>query len=152
MWKHFLRLMVEIEDAIILSQGQLSIAQNVVDISKALRIQLCKQGKANGSWPSTIRNAVNYRQDYGIWYPYNRAERDCVALTTRMSRWVPDDPNGFVIGTSTDELVNFADVCNVIVQLLTASLRDISKRSSVTGRSFVDRQPFKFLRHWEILD
>ncbi len=150
MWTQFLKLLVEIENSIILSQGQLPIAQSAVDISKSLRKQLCKQGKGNGSWPSTFRNAVNYKHDYGIWYPYNRAERDCTTLTTRMRRWVPDNPSGFAIDTSRDELVNFADICNVIAQLLTASLRDISKRSPGVRQSFVDRQPFKFLRHWQI--
>jgi hypothetical protein len=150
MWKQFLKLLVEIEDVIVLSQGQLSVAQDAVDVSKTLRMQLCNRGKGNGSWPSMIRNAVNYRHDYGIWYPYNRAERDCLTLTTRMGRWIPDNPYGFVMDTSTDELINFADICNVIAQLLTASLRDISKRSPKARRSFVDQKPFKLLRHREI--
>ena len=146
MWKLFLAFLVDTENSILQTHGQIPDAIKTVDVSTKLRAILCLQNKASGSWPSTVRNAVNYRHDYGIWYPYTRKAQSCLDLSARMKRWHPDDPKGFDIGASREHLADFADACNVVTQLLTASLRDIARRSPKSGKSFVDHQPFKLLR------
>lgn len=150
MWKRFLAFLVETENSIISSQGSLPAAQAAVKISKELRAQLCRQGKNDGAWPSTVRNAINYRQDYGVWYPYSRKVEFATDLINRMTRWQPADPLGFEIGGTKDELLCFTDICNVVTQILTSALQDISARSPYAGRSFVDRHAFKLLRHRQI--
>ena len=35
---------------------------------------LSNGGAVNGTWLSTVRNSVNYRLEYGAWYPYNESE------------------------------------------------------------------------------
>ncbi|WP_394696161.1 hypothetical protein [Pseudoxanthomonas japonensis] len=60
-------------------------------------------GSANGSWLSEIRNSVNYRFDYGSWYPYEgssvevgdllkilRAARDGLASIPEPESAVPE--------------------------------------------------------------
>ncbi|RAK51475.1 hypothetical protein [Phenylobacterium deserti] len=36
----------------------------------SLQDALNDQGRVNGNWLSQVRNAVNYRQELGVWYPY----------------------------------------------------------------------------------
>ena len=146
MWKKFLSLLVNTENTIIQYQGTLPAAMEAVRVSTALRAELCKKGQNDGAWPSSIRNAINYRQDFGVWYPYTNTMAAASALTQRMSRWKPQDPLAFEIGHGRDDLACFADLCNVIAQIMTAALQDISARSPRPRQSFVDRHAFKFLR------
>jgi hypothetical protein len=146
MWKQMLSLLVELESSIILMQGQIPAAMTAVGISTLLRAKLCQKGKANGAWPSSIRNSVNYRHDLAVWYPYGQRQTFYDTLASRMSRWKPNDALGFDINQTSSDLVSFAEICNVLSHILTAVLKDISSRAPVARRSFVDRVAFKLLR------
>lgn len=146
MWKLFLDLVVELEEQLILTQGQSQDALNASQTLTDLRKQLCRRGKNNGSWLSSVRNDLNYRHDYGVWYPYKVTSRVALSLITRMQRWLPGAVDEYEIGWGSDELGCFVDSCNVMARLLTAALSDLSMRSRKTRYGFVDRQPFKLLR------
>lgn len=146
MWGYFLQLLADIENSILSSQGHISSALQAVQVSKSLRISLCSQGKNNGAWPSSIRNAVNYRHDYGVWYPYSRSAKQAEDLVKRMKNWSQLDSPSVLIGGATDDLSKFVDLCNIVTQFMTGALKDVSKRATSSGKSFVDRYPFKLLR------
>lgn len=146
MWKLFLDLVMELEGQLILTQGQSQDALHAVQTLTDLRKQLCRRGKNNGSWLSSVRNDLNYRHDHGVWYPYKVTSKVATSLITRMQRWLPGAVDGYEIGRVSDELGCFVDSCNVMTRLLTAALSDLSMRSTKTRYSFVDRQPFKLLR------
>lgn len=146
MWKAFLTLLVQVEEQIIRTQGHDPNAIATVQVLTVLRTQLCRQGKTNGAWPSTVRNNVNYRHDYGVWFPYKLTTKATNELLLRMSKWTPNADDGYRIGTSSDDLACFVDICNVLTQLLTAALSDIARRSPRSRSGFVDRLPFRLLR------
>ena len=146
MWKLFLSLVVDLEAQLILGQGQSQDALVAVEILTELRKQLCRRGKNNGAWLSSIRNDLNYRHEHGVWYPYKVTGRAANALIARMQRWMPTAADGYEIGKVSDDLGCFVDSCNVLTRLLTAALNDLSSRAAHTRSSFVDRQPFKLLR------
>lgn len=150
MWKRFLAFLIDTENAIISSLGSLPAALEAVRVSTQLRAHLCRSGKNDGAWPSSIRNAINYRQDFDVWYPYKRSEAAALKLSNRMNHWRPSDPLAFDIGQGRDDLSCFADLCKVVAQILTASLQDISARSPRAGQCFVDQHPFKLLRQRQI--
>lgn len=146
MWRLFLDLVIELEGQLILTQGQSQDALYAVQTLTDLRKQLCRRGKNNGSWLSSVRNDLNYRHEHGVWYPYKVTNKLATSLITKMQRWLPDVADGYEIGGAKDELSCFVDSCNVMTRLLTAALSDLSTRSTKTRQSFVDRQPFKLLR------
>lgn len=146
MWKLFLALVLELETQLILTQGQSQDALAAVQVLTDLRQQLCRRGKNNGAWLSSVRNDLNYRQGHGVWYPYLVTDRAASALMARMQRWIPTTADGYEIGKVSDDLGCFVDSCNVMNRLLTAALRDLSHRAATSRSSFVDRQPFKLLR------
>ncbi|MCE3605549.1 hypothetical protein LXA47_18350 [Massilia sp. P8910] len=146
LWKQFLDFLIELENTIVLTQGQVPVAIDAVRVSTQLRTHLCRQGKGNGAWPSGIRNSLNYRHEHGVWYPYTKKAQSSADLAARLHRWKPGSQHSFEIGPTRDDLTCFADTCNVITQLLTASLSDIALRSPQRGKSFVDHFPFKLLR------
>ena len=146
MWRHFLQLVLDLESQLILTQGQSQDVLDAVEILTELRRQLCRRGKHNGSWLSSIRNDLNYRQAHGVWYPYKVNDKSATALYARMQRWIPKAADGFEIGSVKDDLRCFVDSCNVMSRLLTAALSDLSGRATRARSSFVDRKPFKLLR------
>lgn len=146
MWSYFLKFLADIENSILLSQGQIPSALQAVQVFTSLRTNLCSQGKNNGAWPSSVRNAVNYRHDYGVWYPYTRSAREAEDLAKRMKNWSQLDSPCVLSGAATDDLSKFIDTCNVVNQLMTHALKDVAKRATTSGKSFVDRYPFKLLR------
>jgi hypothetical protein len=146
MWKLFLKLVLDQESQLILTQGQSHDALHAVQVLTELRKQLCRSGNSNGAWLSSVRNDLNYRHGRGVWYPYFITGNTATALITRMHRWMPTAADGYEIGKVSDDLACFIDSCNVMTQLLTAALRDLSRRATKTRSSFVDRQPFRLLR------
>ena len=146
MWKLFLALVVELERQLILTQGQSQDALLAVQTLTELRKQLCRRGKSNGSWLSSVRNDLNYRHEHGVWYPYRVTGKAAISLIIRMRRWLPTSADGYEIGKVNDDLGCFVDSCNVMTRLLTAALFDLSSRATKARSSFVDRQPFKLLR------
>lgn len=146
MWRLFVELVVELEGQLILTQGHSQDALQAVQTLTELRKQLCRRGKNNGSWLSSVRNDLNYRHDHGVWYPYKVTSKVATSLITRMQRWLPGAGDGYEIGKVSDDLGCFVDSCNVMTRLLTAALSDLSMRATKTRYSFVDRQPFKLLR------
>jgi len=146
MWKLFLALVVGLERQLILTQGQSHDAQVAVQILTELRTQLCRRGKNNGAWLSSVRNDLNYQHGHGVWFPYRVTKRAANALMAKMQLWIPTTPYGYEISKVSDDLGYFVDSCNVMIRLLTAALNDLSERAAQTRSSFVDRQPFKLLR------
>lgn len=146
MWALFLDLVLFVEQELILNQAQSQEALAAVQVLTQLRRLLCRQGKNNGAWLSTVRNNLNYRHEYGVWYPYNVTSKFAATVTRRMARWMPEHPDGYEIGKAHDDLGCFVDACNVMTRLLTCALDDLANRSLRAKASFVDQRPFKLLR------
>jgi hypothetical protein len=145
MWSILLEFLKEIEISIISNMGQHPATLAAVDISSKLRVQLCNQGRNNGAWPSLMRNSINYKHEYGVWYPYE-SSKVLHRTAAILPRWMPSDLRGFDFSSKPDELVALAEICNVLSHMLTATLKDISNRSPRARSCFVDRGPFKLLK------
>lgn len=146
MWKQFLELLLYVENQLVLTQGQSQAAQSAVLVLAELRRHLCKQGKNNGAWLSSVRNDLNYKQRYGVWYPYAVTSKFAERLSHRMSRWTPGHSHGGSLDGSDGDLACFVDACNLTTSLLTTAHADIARRAAKARTSFVDRMPFRLLR------
>lgn len=145
MWSILLNFLKDVEASIIANMGQHPATLAAIDVSSKLRAKLCSQGKNNGAWPSLMRNVINYKQEYGVWYPYDSAKLlQCTSAI--LPRWKPSDIRGFDFSSKSNDLVALAEICNVLSHMLTATLKDISSRSPVARSCFVDRGPFKLLK------
>lgn len=60
--------------------------------------------------PSAVRNAVNYRRDYGVWYPYANFDRSFLSLSTRSLSWRNADTTTPMVRPLSDfaALMNFS--------------------------------------------
>lgn len=150
MWAILLGFLVSLETSMVLNQGHIAAALDAVKVSSTLRTAMCQQGKNNGAWPSMVRNAVNYRQDFGVWFPYSLKQSYCDSISLRLGRWTPTHPSGFSIDKPQGDLGTFADICTIMSRLVTAVLKDISWRAPKSRSCFVERLPFKLLRERQV--
>lgn len=151
MWKVFLKLLVTIESSILKALGPIPSAMHAISVSEGIRKALCQRGNNDGGWTSTVRNAINYRQEYGLWYPYTKKMPYYKQAATRLRRWQPSDPEGFDLQPTGNEVEGLADVCAFLSHLLITILKDISARAPDSRSCFVDRGAFKLLRHRSII-
>lgn len=151
LWKQFLTLMLNLENSIVLSYGNSAAGQNAIALMKKLRAQLCSRGKTDGSWPSMVRNTLNYKHGHGVWFPYKRTKKECVDLATRLEKWYPKLGREVEMENTSDELEQFADCCNVMAYFLTTALVDLSSRCTSQRKSFVDQHVLKMLRQHKLI-
>lgn len=147
MWKVLVGKFLGIEVSILNVLGPSKDALKAIEVSTQLRKALSQQGKANGAWPSFVRNGINYRQEFKVWYPSSPQQKIIAGLQGRQFRWQPQHPLGFELSAGDTSLLAFSDVCSVISRVLTAILKDIVSRSPNRRSCFVERTAFKYLKH-----
>ena len=106
-------LIEKIPEATGLSQHRLEAMENLGDIKKAIS----RSGACNrGNWLSQVRNAVNYRHTYGVWFPYRNA-RFNTELINRSDLW-KQPISSFDIRNQKNEIDIFFMTSNMILSLL----------------------------------
>lgn len=145
MWQHFLKLLRAAENDILGKYAGSTDAAAALYELKNLQTELCNSGKSNGSWLSTVRNNLNYRHDYGVWFPFECTKKTAESLGARMLEWRPNAQRT-PVPKGAHSLAPFISACNITTSLLTGALAEISKRSPKPSSSFVARQPYRLLR------
>jgi hypothetical protein len=70
-------------------------------------------GTQNGAWLSEVRNAINYRFEYGVWYPY--------------------DSNALVTGTSVAAAMNDVMAGTLPIPKANLALSDPERACRISG-------------------
>jgi hypothetical protein len=89
-----------------------------------LEIYLRQDHTKSGSWLSEIRNLTNYRQEFGLWFPYTNSQVDGQELTRIIKRWKAD-PNTLFPLNQSNPIVLYVWICTVIVSICHAVVTDI---------------------------
>ncbi|MEP6960660.1 MAG: hypothetical protein ABI995_01180, partial [Acidobacteriota bacterium] len=93
------------------------------------------EASPKGNWLSTVRNRVNYRHDFGAWYPY-RGQHPTGAVDDRLVlNWLHDPMSINLTSHNEGELRRFQETCSFIIATCRVLAEDMSERCS-TGRSF----------------
>jgi hypothetical protein len=125
-------------------RGPLSQAEAQAVFAQIDRFQEIVKRKSNHSWLSVIRNDVQYRQEFRVWFPLQLRIREREVLSRRASRW-SGDPMAINFDGTGGALGEFVTCCCFVVSLCLAMLTRISERSSVGKQSFVRLGPIAFL-------
>ncbi len=145
-WGVFIGRLKELEAGVMAGPLPATDAQSVFVVLTRLR-ELLADGQGaggNGSWLSSVRNAVQYRHSLDVWFPAAVSTRDRKALARIARGW---GGNPMQIGLATapcGELGKFLSGCTFLVALCRALLGRIGERSS-SGKSFVHFGPMRFL-------
>jgi hypothetical protein len=96
---------------------------------------ICEGGHNTGGWLSHIRNLVNYRHEYGAWFPYQEAVGTTKSLFDIVDKWKADPLKVAMQPGSTDHLRLHLGACVFIVNLCRLVSLDMSSKCP-KGRSF----------------
>lgn len=123
-WREFHKSLKELQQKII----EANILKSDKDrLTKELKsfISLISANGSNDSWPSQMRNNIQYRQEEGVWYPY-KGKMKTSLLSSEIKLVVQNDqfigPNAFVAG---NDIANFKSACFSIISFSRSILNDI---------------------------
>lgn len=87
-WVGFLKFLLALEKSIKSSASPKPDRVNALSELSSLMAGLKHSGSQNGAWLSEVRNAINYRFEYGVWYPYENCATTGIVGKNAMSRTI----------------------------------------------------------------
>lgn len=145
-WKIFYKFLIEVENVLAQKFSSSPDAITAIKTSQALRKSLSRENCSQGSWLSQSRNSINYRHEYGIWFPYKINRQKASSIARGFDNWQLEDSDWEAKISSADLAEAHQSNSHAIAALLTCSLKDLAKRNTCQGKSFVDKLPFALLR------
>lgn len=130
LWELFCRQLRTQSEALLRSSV---MHQETVRLLADIEAALTQGGHNGGSWLSHIRNMVNYRHEYGVWYPYRGSDASPSNLVDLTRRWT-GYPTQIQIRAAVP-ITQFVAVCTGIVSLCHLLVTDMH-RSWHGGNSF----------------
>jgi len=101
--------------------------------------------RAGYSWLSGIRNDLQYRHHYGVWFPAKLKQNDKLSLSQLIRDWQRDPMEIDLDMRRLGLLGDFVAACIFIVALCHTMLVRIAERSAAGDQSFVRLGPMWFL-------
>lgn len=73
LWKVFLHFL----DSLVVEISREGDLQSTLLVTRIIEIKDClrNSGYGDGGWLSSVRNDINYKQDYGLWYPHKNFDK-----------------------------------------------------------------------------
>lgn len=96
---------------------------------------LCFDSCLKGNWLSVVRNRINYKHQFGAWYPY-RSQSPSGTIEERLTKKWLGDPMAINLGSPNCETMRrFQETCSFIIGVCRVLALDMATRCS-TGKSF----------------
>lgn len=136
LWTIFYEEMRRLSNKILSRSGVREDQQQVATKIDELCEALCSNGNAGGGWLSSVRNKVNYQQDFGAWFPYGGMTKGIAdELFDLRTLWTKDPIKILIVSRSKGEHIRFLGTCAFIVSLARSMTLDMSGRHP-ENRSF----------------
>jgi hypothetical protein len=135
-WRQFERLLSDLQSLVLTGPGLISDKQEVFNFLNSIR-DILNADESRANWLSKVRNNLNYRQDYGAWFPHGSGKHwtDVDALF----RSFLADPIATKAAGELKPIVRFTKGCALIVSLFCEVLRDVAQRHSTNESFLLDR-------------
>lgn len=131
-WKEFGLLLSGLETRILsnVSIGTIADRQDASMLLNQLRNILqsdrCTQSY---NWLSQIRNNLNYRHEYGAWYPHEKSSKFRSSFHTNSACW-KKDPSEIASHQEDHPILKFSKGCTLILSILHTLIIEMEKRNS----------------------
>lgn len=122
-----------------LSSDKDSFAKLVNQLTACMKQNNCQ----DGNWLSQTRNYINYRHDYGVWFPYD-AGLDYRKVNEDLASSLSGDLRDIVVENEISVRA-FVKCCVLIYRMCKASVLDMAERCP-KGRSFHKDAAINFMR------
>lgn len=107
------------------SQSRQAVAVLFVEILDVMRTAPC-HSKAN--WLSHVRNEINYKHQYGAWFPHQGAKQFRTKVADNIGLWRKSPQ--FQKAKSEHALCHFSAVCGALVSIAREIVLDMAERNS----------------------
>ena len=127
-------------------QGPLSQADSQAVCSQLDKIRNIMQRGSEFSWLSLIRNDLQYKHKYGVWFPERINKKEHNLLIKCCMSW-QNDPMTIVLDAPSPKNINtFAAACSFIISLCYSLLVKIGLGSS--SKNFANYGPIAFMNEF----
>jgi hypothetical protein len=132
-------LLLSIESSDLISADKVAVSAKLDALLKVLT----NASAIAGSWPSRVRNEINYRHGFGVWYPHS--ETNDVDYYMRLIRSIfSSDPSAIELGDD-ESFESFVRLCFFIVNMTRVTAIDMARLHG-GGKSFQEAGPMVILR------
>lgn len=83
---------------------------------------------------SNIRNGINYRREYGVWFPYSGFDRRYESALRNSSGWRDGNCGGYVVATSAPGLTSLFNFSYIMVRVCLSLCRAGAKYFEGRGK------------------
>jgi hypothetical protein len=97
------------------------------------------------SWLSGMRNDVQYRYQYGVWFPPENKKQERLALARLAAQWVAD-PMTLTMARGGTDLDEFVMTCVFTIAMCRTMILRVAQRSGSSSRHFTEYGPMSLLR------
>jgi hypothetical protein len=98
----------------------------------------------NGTWLSQVRNSVNYKHEFGCWFPYRLSQPKPSRLRERSTGWLTSPMRIDLNIESEQDLHGFQNTCLCVVALCREMVLELANRCP--GQSFVTNGGMALMR------
>jgi hypothetical protein len=128
-WTFFKTVLDDLSRKVLKSKSTLSVdSQQVSTKLTELSQNLCYDSCFKGTWLSVVRNRINYKHQYGAWYPF-RGQAPSGALEERLTQNWDIDPMTINLTSHGDrDLRRFQETCSFIVGCCRVLSLDMAER------------------------
>jgi hypothetical protein len=124
-WRELDRALSDLQVAVANSAYLSTDKQNVVGQLKSLVALISKNGN-NVSWPSQMRNDIQYRQAEGVWYPYQGKAKTSVLQQEVVALIAGQADLSKLISSTGSDLSQFRSACAAVICLVRGVIADMS--------------------------
>jgi hypothetical protein len=143
-WSIFYTRMHDLSEAVLMGQLIPAESQQVFAQLRSLE-QILNMGGAMHGALSIVRNDLQYKHLFGVWFPVQVRKRDRETLSRLGAQWQRDPMNITLQPAGQDVLRTFVAACTFIVGLCRSMMFRIAERSTEGTRCFVYFGPLSFL-------
>jgi hypothetical protein len=135
-WSFFKRSMDELSKEVLKNRTSTAADNQQVSTKLAELVDnLCFDSCLKGTWLSVVRNRVNYKHQFGAWYPY-RSQHPSGTVEERLTHnWRVDPMTINLIAHGDRNMRRFQETCSFITGCCRILALDMATRCS-TGKSF----------------
>jgi hypothetical protein len=101
----------------------------------------------NFSWLSDMRNELQYRQGFGVWFPPAMSAKERQSLGRSAAQWLRDPMSFTLIRGRLGPIGDFCLCCAFIIALCRFMMIRLNDRSTSAMKSFVYFGPIAFLNY-----
>ncbi len=146
-WKVFNHFICNLSNSIIAGSSSPD-ANSVFNKLEELSQNLTYLGNVNGTWLSQLRNDINYRQLYGLWFPYTNYPTYLDELNNVIKQ-NKNDPMSIELKNHVGkEILRFGSTC-IFLSSYNQQINHELKKRCPSGKSFVEFGTLSFINFLE---